>query len=35
MTAAPTAELISELPDTLWTEGVRRLRRVPALWRMA
>jgi tetratricopeptide (TPR) repeat protein len=35
MPATPTAQLISELPDTLWTEGVRRLKRVPALWRLA
>ena len=35
MPASPTAQLIADLPDGLWTEGVRRLKRVPAMWRMA
>jgi tetratricopeptide (TPR) repeat protein len=35
MTATPTAHLINDLPDGLWTEGVRRLKRVPAMWRLA
>src|SRR5260221_3735608 len=35
MPASPTAHLLNDLPDGLWTEGVRRLKRVPALWRMA
>ena len=35
MPATPTAQLMSDLPEGLWTEGVRRLKRVPAMWRMA
>src|SRR5260221_2387168 len=35
MPASPTAQLIADLPDGLWTEGIRRLKRVPALSRMA
>ena len=35
MPATATAHLINDLPDGMWTEGVRRLKRVPALARMA
>ena len=35
MPATATAHLINDLPDGMWTEGVRRLKRVPALAHMA
>src|SRR5688572_5765264 len=35
MTPSVTARLIASLPESLWPEAVRRLRRVPALWALA
>ncbi len=35
MTPSVTARLIASLPESLWPEAVRRLRRVPELWALA
>src|SRR5690242_2550093 len=35
MSASLTSRLMAELPETLWPEGVRRLRRLPLLQDLA
>jgi tetratricopeptide (TPR) repeat protein len=35
MTSTVTSRLIASLPESLWPEAVRRLRRVPELWALA